>query len=76
MSANGASAAGYSSAAKWLHWIMAACIIMLIPLGIALDKVPEGPLQDRLFNLHRSFGVLALVLAAGAVVEGRRVKGE
>ena len=54
---------GYSGAAKWIHWIMAAIVIVLIPAGISLDKLPEGPLQDRMYNLHRSFGILVLALA-------------
>ncbi len=64
-------AGGYSAPAKWLHWIIAICIFFLIPVGISLDKVPEGPLQDRLFNLHRSFGVLVLALAIVRVMVRR-----
>jgi cytochrome b561 len=53
----------YSSAAKWLHWIVAILIVANIPGGILLDKVPEGPIQDRLYDLHRSTGTLILALA-------------
>lgn len=53
----------YSATAKWLHWITALCVIVALPMGIALDKLPEGPLQDAFFNLHRSIGVLVLALA-------------
>lgn len=55
--------AGYSAAAKWIHWIMAAAILFTIPAGITMVNLESGPLQDRLFNLHRSFGVLILALA-------------
>ncbi len=65
---------GYSGAAKWLHWIMAAIVIFVIPAGISLDKLPEGPLQDRMFNLHRSFGILVLALAIARVAI-RRSRG-
>ncbi len=54
---------GYSAAAKWLHWLMAGAILFTIPAGIAMVNLPQGPLQDRIFNLHRSFGFLILVLA-------------
>lgn len=54
---------GYPSALKWVHWIMAAAILTTIPLGIAMANAPEGPVQDNLFNLHRSFGALVLLLA-------------
>lgn len=57
-----------------LHWLTAICVFILIPVGIALDKVPEGPLQDRLFNGHRSFGILVLVLAVLRVMM-RRMHG-
>ena len=53
----------YSGLHKWIHWITAACILGLIPLGIALDKLPQGDLQNRAYNLHRSFGILVLTLA-------------
>jgi cytochrome b561 len=53
----------YSSVSKWIHWIIALCVIVALPMGIALDKLPEGPLQDRLFDLHRSLGILVLALA-------------
>lgn len=54
---------GYSAPAKWLHWLMAGAILFTIPVGIVMVNLPQGPLQDRLFNLHRSFGFLILVLA-------------
>jgi cytochrome b561 len=53
----------YSTASKWVHWITALCVLGLIPVGIIMDRLPEGPLQDRMFNLHRSFGITVLVLA-------------
>lgn len=61
--ASSREAASYSSAAKWLHWIVAILIIANIPGGFLLDKVPEGPIQDRLYDLHRSTGTLILALA-------------
>ncbi len=53
----------YGSAAKWLHWTMAAAILLNVPMGVAMVNVASGPLQDRLYNLHRSIGVLVLALA-------------
>lgn len=34
-----------------------------LPLGWILDKLPDGPLQSQMFDLHRSFGFIVLVLA-------------
>jgi cytochrome b561 len=59
---------GYSGAAKWLHWIMAVIVLGLIPMGIALEHLPQGPVQDRAYNLHRSFGILVLALAVARVL--------
>ena len=53
----------YSAASKWLHWLIAGLVLVALPMGVILDKLPEGPLQDRLFDLHRSLGVLVLALA-------------
>ena len=54
----------YSGASKWVHWMTAACVLALIPIGVVMDRLPEGDLQNRLFDLHRSTGVLVLALAA------------
>ncbi len=54
----------YASASKWLHWTTAACILFIIPAGLIMDRMPEGPLQDRIYDLHRSFGALVLTLTA------------
>ncbi|MFP3921966.1 MAG: cytochrome b [Dichotomicrobium sp.] len=61
----------YSLPAKLLHWVIAACVIFIIPAGIVMVNLESGPLQDQLFNLHRSFG--ALVLALMAVRVGYRL---
>ncbi len=53
----------YSAASKWLHWIVALCVLATIPMGLVMDRLPEGDLQNRLFDLHRSTGVLVLALA-------------
>ena len=74
MGASNNKSAGYSVPAKWLHWIVAICVLFLIPVGISLDKLPEGPLQNRLFDLHRSFGILVLALAVVRVTV-RRIHG-
>ena len=54
----------YSAASKWAHWITAFCVLAAIPMGVVMDRLPEGELQNRLFDLHRSTGILVLSLAA------------
>ena len=53
----------YALPARWLHWLTAAAVLFVIPAGIAMMNLPQGPAQDRLFDLHRSVGILILVLA-------------
>ena len=60
--------AAYSSVSKWTHWITALCVLALIPVGIVMDRLPEGQLQNRLFDLHRSTGILVLGLALIRVI--------
>lgn len=55
--------AGYSPLAKALHWLVAAAVLSNIPMGIVMVNLNSGPVQDRLFNLHRSVGALVLALA-------------
>ena len=52
----------YAPMAKWLHWIIALLVLMIIPAGIVMSNATPGPLQDRLYMLHRSTGVLILAL--------------
>jgi cytochrome b561 len=58
----GTRTGGYPASSKWLHWAVAACVLTTIPVGIAMNQVSEGPLQDTLYNLHKSLGPLILLL--------------
>src|SRR4051794_39214271 len=53
----------YSAVSKWLHWLTAIIIFGLIPVGIVLEDLPEGPIQNLGYDLHRSFGFIVLCLA-------------
>lgn len=52
----------YSGVAKFLHWAVAICILIMIPVGITMGRIPSGDLQNILYHVHRSFGVLILPL--------------
>jgi cytochrome b561 len=54
---------GYSPLAKWLHWIMAAFVLSIVPIGLTMTRLPSGKLQDNLFVVHESFGATVLALA-------------
>ena len=53
----------YSPASKAIHWITALVVLAIIPMGVIMIRLPEGALQNDLFDLHRSFGVLVFALA-------------
>ncbi len=58
-----ADAAVYSGRQKILHWIIAVAILANIPAGLIMNRIGEGPAQDQLYDLHRSLGLVILVLA-------------
>ncbi len=67
-----ASPAAYSVSAKFLHWFVAAAVIVLLALGPVMKRlVPEGSLRDNLYNFHEALG--ALVLIAMIVKLARRL---
>ena len=56
-------AARYSWQAIALHWVLAVLIIGMLVLGYSLEDIPRNtPARGFYVNLHKSFGVLALVL--------------
>ena len=60
--------AGYSPWSKALHWITALFVLFIIPAGIVMTNIGPGQLQNNLYNLHRSFGVLVFALALARVL--------
>ena len=52
----------YSPATKMIHWLMAIIIIGLLVVGTLLENMANGPEKFELMDLHKSVGVLALLL--------------
>lgn len=52
----------YSGLAKLLHWLVAVCVIVMIPIGLTMNYVGPGTLQNVFYTVHRSLGVLVLGL--------------
>jgi cytochrome b561 len=52
----------YSGFARFLHWTVAACVLVMIPVGILMIRIPGGTLQNVFYTVHRSLGVLVLAL--------------
>jgi cytochrome b561 len=65
----------YSAAQKWLHWLTAAIIVLvMIPAGLTMTRLGEGETTNTLYEIHKSFGVivfgLAVVRAAWRLTRG------
>lgn len=52
----------YPSTSKWLHWLVAICVLTTAPVAIAMNNVEPGATQDALYFVHKSLGMLILVL--------------
>src|SRR5260370_2330785 len=58
----------YSAASKWLHWIIAAAVIVLIPDGLTMKRLlPEGDLRDNIYTLHEATGAAVLLVMIARV---------
>lgn len=53
----------YTLPHRLLHWMMAIAILSAIPIGVVMGDVKQGPFQNALYDLHKSLGVLVLILA-------------
>ena len=56
----GNTALGYTLTARILHWVTAALVVTMIPIGIAMSNADFGQAQDTLYHLHRSIGAVLL----------------
>jgi cytochrome b561 len=71
----------YSTPHRVIHWLMALLVIGMVPLGLTMTSLPWDPapgadplLKGRLYELHKSFGLVIFLLAVTRVVI-RLVKG-
>jgi cytochrome b561 len=53
----------YSAAQKVLHWTTAVLIVVMVAVGLTMTNMGDGPLKNALYELHKSTGLLVLVLA-------------
>src|SRR5262245_300986 len=61
-------AMAYSLPARLAHWVVALFILLAFGAGLAMLRVPQGGLQDQLFDWHRSFGATIFALAAARLL--------
>jgi cytochrome b561 len=58
----------YTRVAIALHWITAAAILGLIAVGWIMGDMPKGEAQYATVQLHKSFGILVLLLSVARVI--------
>ena len=70
MTSAAAASAGpaYSVTARVLHWIVAALVLFMVPVGIIIANEWGGPVQEPLYDLHKSVGVLLLPLVLARLI--------
>ena len=52
----------YGNVSKNFHWIMAILIVSNLILGFFLDDLENGPIKFLLFGIHKSTGIMVLML--------------
>jgi cytochrome b561 len=62
------SAEGYTLTARILHWVTAALVLLMIPIGIVMANADFGAAQDTFYDLHRSMGAVLLPLVLGRLI--------
>jgi cytochrome b561 len=55
---------GYTATAKALHWIIVALLIVQFVLAWTMPHIRRDTKPDTLINLHLSFGIVILAIAA------------
>ncbi|MDP4006172.1 cytochrome b [Methylobacterium sp. NEAU K] len=60
--------ATYSTTQKLLHWVIALLIAEQVIVALAMTNVGKGPLQDQLYEWHKSLGLMALALVLARIL--------
>jgi cytochrome b561 len=63
-----ATTPAYTAVARALHWLTAALILIIIPLGLVIYLDLGGKLADEIYDLHRSIGALIIPVVLARVV--------
>src|SRR4029450_12940033 len=58
----------YTVTARVLHWLVAALVLFQIPAGIIIANECGGPVQERLYDLHKSVGAVLRPLVLARVI--------
>ena len=58
----------YSHGAIGFHWLTAAIVLTIIPVGIAMNAVEPGPTMDFLYTLHESLGIIVWPIVVARLI--------
>lgn len=58
----------YNAIARFFHWVIAFLIIIMLGLGLTMGEVDFGVPRSSLYDLHKSLGLLILLLAIGRIL--------
>lgn len=58
----------YSHGAIGFHWLTAAIVLTIIPLGVAMGRVDPGPTMDFIYTLHESLGIVVWPLVVARLL--------
>ncbi len=50
----------YTGVARSLHWVTAAMVLTIIPVGLIMANIEQSPLKDTLYHVHRSLGIILI----------------
>jgi cytochrome b561 len=53
-------ASAYTPIARFLHWLTAALVLTMLPIGLIMANFALGPTGDTLYDIHRSIGALLM----------------
>ncbi len=62
----------YTMTARTLHWLTAVLILPMIPIGVVIANDQGGPLQESLYDLHRSVGAVLIPITVLRLIYRRR----
>ena len=52
----------YNSTARWLHWSLGICFILLLAVGFFMQQMANSDLKWQIYAMHKSFGLTVLAL--------------
>ncbi|MGE3147895.1 MAG: cytochrome b [Pseudorhodoplanes sp.] len=64
----GTQVGGYSSAAKLLHWLIALCVLAILPVAWWMNNTTNQELGGQLYTVHKSLGMTILILMTLRIV--------